>query len=575
MAEGQSPVERIKEASRFLRGTLHEELSEATDHFSKDATQILKHHGVYQQDDRDERLARRARGESGKRYIMMVRTAVPGGVLTADQLLRELELADQLAGGTLRLTTRQSIQHHGVPKGNLRELIARIHDAKLTTLAACGDVVRNVMCCPAPYENDIYREVQTLCRAIASHFRPRTGAYYEIWLRDRETGERQRVAACGDADPPEDEPLYGPSYLPRKFKIGIGFCHDNCVDVYTHDVGLLAILREDAIFGYNVLVGGGMGVTPSNAATFPALGKRLAFVTPDQVVPVIEAIVKIQRDHGDRSNRKTARLKYLVHRWGIRKLRAEIESRLGTRLCVPVDDDVFDFDDHLGWHEDGAGRWFYGLNVENGRLADTPRERIKSAVAAICRDVRPSVRITSHQSLIFGGLDEAAKKTVTQILAAHDVRPTESISTVRRWSMACVAWPTCGLAITESERALPAIMDQLEPVLERFGLAREAFTVRMTGCPNGCARPYNADIALVGKAKDRYTILVGGQRLGKRLNFIFADLVPRDRIVATLEPVFAFFAKQREPGETLGDFCHRVGYDRLVAFADAYQPDGD
>ena len=572
MSEPQSPLERIKGESRHLRGSIAQELAQSTDAFSKDAVQLLKHHGVYQQDDRDARKAARAEGRPGKRYIMMVRTAVPGGVMTSEQMLAELQLADELGNGTIRLTTRQSIQHHGVPKGDLRELIARIHQAKLTTLAACGDVVRNVMCCPAPYQNELYRQVQSLSRELASHFRPRSSAYCEIWLRDGDSGQETLVDSIGQS---ETEPIYGDAYLPRKFKIGIGFCHDNCIDVYTHDLGLVAILRDDELVGYNVLAGGGMGVTPSNKATFPALAKRLAFVEPDRVVDVAEAVIKVQRDHGNRADRKTARLKYLIHRWGMVKFRSEVEGRLGHRLAVPVDDDVFGFDDHIGWHEDGSGRWFYGLNIENGRIADTGQERIKSAVRAICREIGPGIRITSHQSLLLCGLDDKGKHAVADILRRHDVRPSESISTVRRWSMACVAWPTCGLAITESERALPGIMDQLEVELARLGLEKEAFTIRMTGCPNGCARPYNADIALVGKAKDRYTIFVGGQLLGKRLNFIFADLVQRKRVVSTLLPLFHFFKNHRESGETFGDFCHRQGYERLIEFADSFAPVSD
>ena len=579
MSQPLSPVERIKAESHYLRGSIPEELAQSTDAFSKDAVQLLKHHGIYQQDDRDARKAARAAGKPGKHYIMMVRTAIPGGIMTADQLLAEIELGDLLGNGTIRLTTRQSIQHHGIPKGDLRELIARIHQARLSTLAACGDVVRNVMCCPAPFKSPIYAEVQQLGQQIARHFLPRTKAYCEIWLQDAESGEKTLVGSVGKTDVGDDrpddgshahaeiEPIYGSSYLPRKFKIGIGFCHDNCIDVYTHDVGLIAVLRDEELIGYNVLVGGGMGVTPSNKATFPALAKRMAFVEPDRVIETVEAVVKVQRDHGNRADRKTARLKYLIHRWGMVKFRGVVEERLGRRLPVPVDDDVFGFDDHLGWHEDGGGRWFYGLNIENGRIADTESEQLKSALHAICRDVAPGVRLTAHQSILLTDIDDAGKRQVEEILRRHGVRTSESISTVRRWSMACVAWPTCGLAITESERALPGVIDQLETVLAELGLDQEIFTVRMTGCPNGCARPYNADIALVGKARDRYTVFVGGQRLGKRLNFILADLVPRDRIVPLLKPLFEHFKANREADESFGDYCHRLGYDRLAEIA--------
>lgn len=567
MSEGLSPLEELKSSSRFLRGTIPAELAEATDAFSKDAVQLLKHHGTYQQDDRDARQAARAEGRPGKRYIMMVRTRVPGGVMTADQFATELDLCNELGNGTLRLTTRQSIQHHGVVKGKLRELIQRINQVQLTTLAACGDVVRNVMCCPAPYQSKMYGQVQQLCKRLAEHFKPRTRAYHEIWLQDEAGGEKTRVDGLEE----ETEPIYGPSYLPRKFKIAIGFCHDNCSDLYTHDLGLLAVVRDDEIVGYNVAVGGGMGVTPSKKNTFPALGKRMAFVEPHQVVDVAEAVVTVQRDHGNRADRKVARLKYLIHEWGIDRFRSAVENRLGRALSDPWEDEVFGFDDHLGWHAQGDGKWFYGLNIENGRIADWPHLQLKSALTRICRDLKPGIRLTSHQSILFTDLDDAQSHELTALLKCHHVPTSESLSMARRWSMACVAWPTCGLAITESERALPGIIDELEVELAKLGLSQEQFTIRMTGCPNGCARPYNADIGIVGKARDKYTLFVGGQLLGKRLNFIHKEMVPRDELVPSLVPLFVFFKRDREDGESFGDFCHRQGNDRLLAFADEYR----
>ncbi len=567
MAEGQSPLEALKASSQFLRGRIADELAEATDAFSKDSAQLLKHHGTYQQDDRDARQKARAEGRPGKHYIMMVRTRVPGGLMTADQFAAELALADELGEGTMRLTTRQSIQHHGIVKGNLQQLIQRINQVDLTTLAACGDVVRNVMCCPAPFATPLYQQVQALCLSLAEHFKPRTGAYRDIWLQDEPGGEKTRVGGRE----PEVEPIYGPSYLPRKFKIAVGFCHDNCVDLYTHDLGLLAVVRDDAIVGYNVAVGGGMGVTPSKKETFPALAKRIAFVTPDEVIAVSEAIVAVQRDYGDRSDRKQARLKYLIHRWGLDAFRSKVEERLGRKLVAPWEDEVFGFDDHLGWHPQGNGRWFYGLNVENGRIVDTTDGQLKTAFAKICRELQPGVRITSHQSILFTDLDDEQCHQLTAILKEHRVPMSESISEARRWSMACVAWPTCGLAITESERALPGVVDQLEVELAKLGLSGEPFTIRMTGCPNGCARPYNADIGIVGKARDKYTLFVGGQLLGKRLNFIHKEMVPRVELVSTLVPLFVFFKHEREEGETFGDFCHRQGNERLLRFADDYR----
>ena len=568
-----SAVETLKAHSNYLRGSIAQELQDASDCFSKDSIQLLKHHGTYQQDHRDQRAAARKPGDSGKAYSMMVRTKVPGGKLSSAQLLAELDLADELGSSTLRLTSRQALQLHGILKGNLRETIRRINEVQLTTLAACGDVSRNVMGCPAPYADPPHQQVQTLVEALSEHFAPRTPAYHELWIEDPETGQRELAGGPSEAGEELDgvEPIYGKTYLPRKFKIAVGFADDNCVDIYTHDLGFLAVVREGQIIGYNVLAGGGMGVTPSNKATFPALAERLAFVSPERVLQIAEAVVKVQRDFGNRSDRKQARLKYLIHRWGLEKFKAQVEEVYGEPLAVPQPDDVCGFNDHLGWDDQGDGKCFYGLNVENGRIQDTEQMQLKSALREICRNLAPGLRLTSHQSLLLTDLEPAAKPELERILRGHQVRLSEETTTVRRWSMACVALPTCGLAITESERALPAIMDQLEVELERLGLSQHAFTVRMTGCPNGCSRPYNADLGLVGKAVGRYTLYLGGRRIGNRLGFVYKDLVPAADIVPTLVPLFVYFQRERAADESFGDFCHRKGKDNLLAWADQYQ----
>jgi sulfite reductase (ferredoxin) len=567
-----SAVETLKAHSNYLRGSIAQELQDASDCFSKDSIQLLKHHGTYQQDDRDQRAAARKAGDSGKAYSMMVRTKVPGGKLSSAQLLAELDLADELGSSTLRLTSRQALQLHGILKGNLRETIRRINEVQLTTLAACGDVSRNVMGCPAPYADPQHQQVQTLVEALSEHFAPRTPAYHELWIEDPETGQREWAGGQTEASEELDgvEPIYGKTYLPRKFKIAVGFADDNCVDIYTHDLGFLAVVREGRIIGYNVLTGGGMGVTPSNKATFPALAERLAFVLPERVLQIAEAVVKVQRDFGNRSDRKQARLKYLIHRWGLEKFKAQVAEVYGESLAVPQPDDVCGFNDHLGWDDQGDGKCFYGLNVENGRIQDTDQTQLKSALREICRNLAPGLRLTSHQSLLLTDLEPAAKPEIERILRGHHVRLSEETSTVRRWSMACVALPTCGLAITESERALPAIMDQLEVELEKQGLSQHAFTVRMTGCPNGCSRPYNADLGLVGKAVGRYTLYLGGRRIGNRLSFVYKDLVPAADIVPTLVPLFVYFQRERAADESFGDFCHRKGKDDLLAWADQY-----
>jgi sulfite reductase (ferredoxin) len=564
--EKRSPVETLKLESNYLRGSIAEELAAETDAFSKDAIQILKHYGTYQQDDRDARAEKRADGQSGKAYSVMVRTKIPGGKLTSRQLMAELDLADELGNSTLRITSRQGLQLHGVIKSNLRATIRRINEVQLSTLGACGDVNRNVMCCPGPYTGAIYHEVQALADQLAAHLAPRTPAHHELWLSDPESGEKTLV---GGGEPEEVEPIYGRHYLPRKFKIGIGFPFDNCIDIYTHDLGLMAVVRDGRIVGYNVLVGGGMGTTPSAAKTFPALGQRMAFVSPDRVVDVATAVVKVQRDFGNREDRKVARLKYLVHRWGLQQFKSKVEEYFGGPLADPEPEDVTAHNDHIGWDEQGDGKWFYGLHVENGRIKDDETMQLKSAIREICTRFEPGIRLTAHAALLFTGIDPGDRGEIEAILRRHHVKLSEEISTVRRWSMACVALPTCGLALTESERVLPGLVEQLEVELVKLGLENEPFTVRMTGCPNGCARPYNADIGLVGKTRGKYTVFVGGRLLGNRLNFIYRDLVPLEQIVPTLVPLLTYYRQDRTPGETFGDFCARKGLEDLTAWSEA------
>lgn len=575
-------AEAIKLNSRFLRGTIADELREESDKFNKENSALLKFHGTYQQDDREQRVHRDG-GKSLRQYIFMVRSAVPGGKLTANQLLGELDLCDELGNGTLRITSRQGLQLHGVPKRNLHETIRRINEIKLSTLAACGDVKRNVMCCPAPHYGDpVHAEMQALADRLAQHLTPRTPAYHEIWLRDPASGEEHYLGGSNSNGqssnghshtplPAEDvEPIYGPTYLPRKFKIAVGLPGDNCVDLYANDLGYMAICRDWRIVGYNVVVGGGMGVTPSAAKTFPAVAMRMAFIRPEQAIDVAEAIVKVQRDFGNRADRKVARLKYLLANRGLDWFKSKVEEYYGQPLAPSDPEDVWGFDDHLGWHEQGDGRLFYGLNIENGRILDDDKLQLKTALREVCRTFQPSVRLTSHQSILFCDLASEARGRLEDVLRRHGAKPSEEISTVRRWSMACVAFPTCGLAVTESERALPGMIDQLEVELAKLGLSREAFTVRMTGCPNGCARPYNCDIGLVGKTAGKYTVFVGGRLLGDRLNFLYKDLVPAEGVVSTLLPLFAYFKHERADGETFGDFCHRKGADDLCGWAERY-----
>ncbi|WP_425395330.1 NADPH-dependent assimilatory sulfite reductase hemoprotein subunit [Aeoliella sp.] len=567
-----SKAEGIKLASNYLRGTIAEELVNGEPNFSGTNGMLLKHHGSYEQDNRDLRAQAKADGvPGGKYYSFMVRTAIPGGKLTSGQLLEHLNLGGELGDGTLRITTRQGLQLHGVLKGNLKQAIRRINDVQLTTLAACGDVRRNLMCSPAPYKNDpVYDKMQVLADQLAAELKPNTTAYAEIWLTDEETGEKTNVAASnGSKKTVDTEPLYGKAYLPRKFKLGVGLPGDNSGDVYAQDVGLLAVCENFDIVGYDVLVGGGMGVTPSASKTYAAVALPMAFVpVSDDNTPVIDvakAILKVQRDFGNRSDRKTARLKYTVRRWGLEKFKNKVEEYLGSDLEPPRNVEVQEYNDSLGWHEQGDGRYFYGLFVENGRVKDTDDIQLMSALREICTTMAPTIRLTPHQNVLFCDLAEEDRERIEGTLVHHNVILTEDISTSRRWSMACPALPMCGLSITESERVLPTIMDQMEKELAALGLEDEVFTTRMTGCPNGCARPYNSDIGLVGKAKGKYTIFLGGRRQGDRLNWIYKDLVPEAEVISTLVPVFRQFRDTRQPGEAFGDFCHRVGKEGLPA----------
>ncbi|MFN5103181.1 MAG: NADPH-dependent assimilatory sulfite reductase hemoprotein subunit [Planctomycetota bacterium] len=556
-----SAVELIKDQSRYLRGTIGSELLADSNHFGKDDLQLLKFHGTYQQDDREQRKSSGESGKSEKEYSFMVRTRIPAGIMTAQQLLAHLDLCDSIGNSTLKITTRQGLQLHGILKKDLRQCMQTINQCMLTTLSACGDVNRNTMACPAPYTDTVRATVQKLAQDISDHLSPQTKSYYELWLKDLTSGQETLEGGSDQTV----EPIYGKTYLPRKFKTAIALSDDNCTDVYTNCLGFIAVVRDGHVIGYNVLVGGGLGVTPSAKKTFPRLASRMAFVSPEQAVGVSEAVVKVQRDFGYRDDRKRARLKYLVHDEGIEWMRHKVEEYYGSKLKDCTADDVVEHRDHMGWDEQGDGRCFYGFNVENGRLYDDQQRAWKKALREICEEFQPEIRLTAHQSVLFCNLDQNARPKLEGILKKRGLPLTEEISNVRRWSIACVALPTCGLAITESERALPGVIDVMEKKLTELGLDKELFTVRMTGCPNGCARPYNADIGLVGKAKGKYTVYVGGTRLGTRLGFIYKDLVPLESITDSLEPLFKAFGDQRSQSESFGDWCARLGLEKLHA----------
>ena len=558
-----SPVEGIKDTSNYLRGTLAAEVAADTDHFTESSKQLVKFHGTYQQEDRDARKKRDKPGV-GKAYMMMIRLRLPGGVLTADQYLAMDAIAQRHANGTLRFTTRQSIQLHGVLKKNLKSTIADINHTLLSTISACGDVNRNVMSCPAPLPDAVRKLNNELCNRVADHLTPHAGkkAYHEIWLN----GE----SVTPPSEPAEAEPIYGKLYLPRKFKTAFGLPDDNCVDIYANCLGFQAIAENGRPVGYNLIVGGGMGMTNSKPETFPHLGREVCYVEPDQVVAAAEAVVKLFRDHGNRSDRKRARIKYLMADWGVERFR-EVFRRdyFRTPLVAPKHAPVTAVDLHLGWHSQGGDRWFYGVSVENGRVKDEGTLRLRSGLLAVVSKLRCSVRVTPQQDVLLCDIATADKATVEAILADHGVLPAEKLSPLQKWSLACPAIPTCPLAISESERYLPTLVDELEKELTGLGLGDTPLSLRMTGCPNGCARPYNSDVGLVGRSGDKYTLYVGGRIEGDRLSYELQDLLPKDRIIPTLKKVLAVYKTDRQPGEGFGDYVTRLGKENVLALIGA------
>ena len=552
-----SPVEAIKDASHYLIGTLPQELAADVDHFGEESKQLLKFHGSYQQEDRDARKNRSKAGV-GKAYMFMIRLKLPGGKLTSEQYLAMDDIAGEYANGTLRLTTRQSIQFHGILKGNLKATIAGINDALVTTLGACGDVNRNVLSCPAPTGDPVRVQMMQLADEVAAHLTPKSGnqSYHEIWLNGENITPPSNAAAA--------EPIYGKLYLPRKFKVAFALADDNCTDLLAQCLGFQAVVQGGQPVGYNIFGGGGQGMTNSKPDTYPLLAQSIGFIEPNEAVAAAEAVVKLFRDHGNRNDRKRARLKYVLHDWGVEKFRNVFAKDYFQKPLAAVrENPITGLDLHHGWHRQANGQWFLGLSVENGRIKDDGAYRLRSGLRAIVGKFKPVVRLTAQQDILLGDIDTANKAAIETLLGDFGIPKPELLSMVQRWSMACPAIPTCGLALTESERALPGLVDQLEGVLSGLGLAGEPISIRMTGCPNGCARPYQSEIGLVGRSGEKYTIYIGGDSFGRRLNAELHDLVPRERIVPMLETIFRKYKAERSQSEDFGGYCHRVGLDAL------------
>jgi sulfite reductase (NADPH) hemoprotein beta-component len=542
-----SANEDIKSASHLLRGTIAQDLADtSTGAISEANGQLTKFHGLYLQDDRDQRIALKKAGKE-KAFSFMLRVRLPGGRATPQQWLVLDRLADEVASPSLRLTTRQTFQFHGVLKGNVKKLVKGMHTVLLDSIAACGDVNRNVMAPPNPERSALLQQVYEHARAWSEFALPKTHAYHEIWLDDE-------MVAGGEK---ESEPMYGATYLPRKFKTGFALPPHNDVDIFSQDLGFIAIAENDKLIGYNVTVGGGLGMSHGNDETFPRLADVLGFVPADKVISIGEAVLTTQRDYGDRTNRKHARLKYTIEDRGVAWFKAEVEKRSGIKFGPARPFNFTSIEDPHGWHQGVDGLWFYGLHILSGRIKDMPDWPMKTALREIAEIHTGDFRLTPSQNLSIAGVTAEQKPLIEAILSKHTLTHENQRSGLRLNALSCVALPTCGLALGESERVLPEILEKFEVVLDEAGLRDDAISLRVTGCPNGCARPYLAEIGMVAKAPNKYALYLGAKYNGTRLNRLVSPSVSIDGAVAMLTPIIKRYAKERQKGEGFGDFCQR------------------
>ncbi|SUM35584.1 NADPH-dependent assimilatory sulfite reductase hemoprotein subunit [Mammaliicoccus fleurettii] len=553
LSEKLDEMEHIKNRSNYLRGTIKEGLSdEITGAIAEDDTKLLKFHGSYMQDDRDIRDERRKQ-KLEPAYSFMIRVRVPGGTATADQWLAMDDISTEYANDTIKLTTRQAFQFHGILKRNLKSSMQSIHHAVMDSLAACGDVNRNVMCNPNPYQSGVHKEVDKLATDISDHLSPQTGAYHEIWLDDEKIVDTKE----------EVEPMYGKTYLPRKFKIGIAVPPSNDIDVYSQDIGLISIIEDDQLVGFNVTVGGGMGMKHGNTKTYPQVGRLLGYFPKEEAIDVCEKLLTIQRDHGNREDRTNARFKYTVDRLGVDWIREELNTRLGWEIEEPRPFDFKHNGDRYGWTE-GSGKWHFTLFIQNGRVKDTQDYKLKTALREIAEIHTGDFRLTPNQNLIIANVAKSKKAQIQKIIDKYGITDGENYTGLRRNSMACVAFPTCGLAMAESERYLPTLINKIEGLLDETGLNEEEITIRMTGCPNGCARPALAEIAFIGKAPGKYNMYLGGGFSGDRLNKLYKENIGEDEILESLRPIIIQYGKEKNDGEHFGDFVIRKGIIKEV-----------
>ena len=542
-----TPVEGIKQRSNYLRGTIVESLADAaTGALAEDDTQLSKFHGFYQQDDRDirnERLRRKLEPS----FSFMIRVRVPGGIAMPDQWLALDELARKYGNDSLRLTSRQAFQFHGVAKGNLKKTIRGINDSLLDTIAACGDVNRNVMCSPLAGQSAIHRSAYDTATAISEHLTPHTRAYHEIWL------DGEKVEGTADV-----EPIYGATYLPRKFKIAVAIPPSNDVDIFSQDLGFIAIEKNSELIGFNVTAGGGMGMTHGEAETYPRVADVIGFCTVEQAVEVAEHVVALQRDFGDRTNRKHARLKYTIDDHGLDWFREELFSRLGYTLPQPKKFAFVSRGDQFGWSRNLSGQWDLTLFIPEGRIKNEGQHRLLTGLREVARIHKGDFRLTANQNLIVSGIAPAARQAIERLLEYYGVNALQQVSPLRQLALACVALPTCALAMAEAERYLPELVEKIEALLRKHDLIDEAITLRITGCPNGCTRPYLAEIGLVGKAPGRYNLFLGGSADGRRLNRLAHENLGEDRILEVLDGLLAQFVDARRDQESFGDFASRA-----------------
>ncbi|MDV3348769.1 sulfite reductase, ferredoxin dependent [Leptothoe sp. LEGE 181152] len=567
-----SKIEKIKANSNFLREPLATELLQDTNHFSEAAQQILKFHGSYQQDNRDNRV----KGQ-GKDYQLMLRTRTPGGIVPPQLYLTLDHLSESYGNQTLRATSRQAFQMHGVLKQDLKTVIADIINNMGSTLGACGDLNRNVMAPPAPFtQRSDYQYAWEYANNVANLFTPQTGAYYEIWLdgdkaisaeEDLNPNAARQQVLNNNGSSNITEPFYGPHYLPRKFKCCVTVPGDNSVDVYTHDISLVVITDQNGeLEGFNVLTGGGMGRTHNKEETFARLSDPLGYVHKDDIYSLLRAIGALQRDYGDRTNRLHARMKYLIHDWGIDTFKTKVEGYFGKPLQPFKDLPPWQYQDFLGWHEQGNGNLFLGLLVENGRIQDQGSLRLKTALREIVGQFNVPLRLTPHHNVLLCDIQRSQRHVIETILEKHGLTShPDQLNGLIRYGMACPAFPTCGLAITESERVFPAILQRINQLLETLDLADEPLIIRMTGCPNGCVRPYLAELGLVGKGPGSYQVWLGGTPDGTALAQPYGPSLQIENLETFLEPIFRYFQANRKPGERFGPFCNRIGLDRLQA----------